>query len=274
MDAAAAADRWRADLAAWAVPDEILRHAPASPWVPERGTFARRAAARLARPIGNSYRRAREALPQGGTVIDIGAGAGAASLPLLDRAGALVAVDQDEESLAELVRLAGANADRVTTVIGVWPAVAGAVPPADVVVCNHVLYNVPEIAPFIAAVEAHAERRAVIEITARHPLARLNPLWKRFHDVERPTRPTWEDAVRTIEALRGPVQVERETLEPEPAGEWDELLTNTTRRLCLPLERKGEVAEALTELVGADPADPSTWTAPNREVVTIWWDKT
>ncbi len=264
--------RWRNDLAAWAVPQEILRRAPASPWTPERATFIRRAAARRARPGGNSYRRAHEALPDRGTVLDVGAGAGAASLPLLDRVAFLLAVDQDEELLRDLVRLAGSNAAKVTAVVGAWPAVATRVPQVDVVVCHHVLYNVSDLAPFVEELDAHARRRVVIEMTAGHPLARLNPLWKRFHGIDRPTRPTWEDAVHAVEAVRGPVHVERETLEPEPAGEWDELVTNTTPRLCLPPERRGDVASALTTLVGANPAQPSTWTAPNREVVTIWWD--
>jgi SAM-dependent methyltransferase len=274
MNAGAALDRWRADLKAWAIPQEILDRAPASPWVPERATFVRRAVARVARPAGNSYRRAREALPEGGAVIDIGAGAGAASLPLLGRAGSLVAVDQDEESLKELARLAGPNIYKVTTVVGAWPATAQSVPPADVVVCHHVLYNVPDLRPFIDAIEAHARRRAVIEITARHPLARLSPLWKRFHGLDRPTRPTWEDAVAAVEAARGPVHAEHERLEADPvaSGEWDEIVANTTRRLCLDPSRAEEVAAALTELTGARPDDTATWSAANREVGTIWWD--
>lgn len=267
-------ERWRADLGAWGIPREILDNAPASPWLAERSVFVRRAAARKARPGGSSYRRAREALPPGGDVLDIGAGAGAASLPLLERAATLTAVDQDEGMLRELVTQAGADAGRVRTVLGLWPAVAPEVPTVDVAVCNHVLYNVPDLGPFIGALDDHVRRRVVLEITARHPIARLNPLWKRFHGIERPTRPTWEDAVRAVEAvLGGPVRVEREQLRPEPAfGEWDEMVSSTTRRLCLPAERRADVADALVELTGALPGDPATWSTPNREVVTIWWD--
>lgn len=75
--------------------------------------------------------------------------------------------------------------------------------------CHHVLYNVPELKPFTEALDAHARNRVVIEITAQHPIARLNPLWARFHGLERPTRPTWEDALRTIRSFRKDVQVER-----------------------------------------------------------------
>lgn len=278
MDSAGTAaeilERWRADLGGWGIPREILERAPAAPWLAERSVFARRAAARKARPGGISYRRAREALPARGGVLDVGAGAGAASLPLLDRAGTLIAVDQDEGMLRELVAQAGADAAKVTTVLGSWPEVASQVPPVDVAVSTHVLYNVPDLAPFVTALDEHTRRRVVLEITARHPVARLNPLWKRFHGLERPTRPTWEDAARAVEAARGrPVRVEREQLRPEPAFEqWDEVVSSTTRRLCLPAERRGEVADAMVELTSAVPSDPTTWFGPGRDVVTIWWD--
>ncbi len=268
-------DRWRSDLSGWGIPREILERAPAPPWLAERSVFVRRAAAMKAKPRGSSHRRASEALPAGGAVLDVGAGAGAASLPLLERAGSLVAVDQDEEMLRDLVAQAGADAAKVTTVVGGWPAVAPQIPSVDIAVCNHVLYNVPDLAPFIGALDAHTRRRVVIEITARHPVARLNPLWKRFHGIERPTRPTWEDAVPAVEAAHGsPVRVEREQLPPQPVfQQWEEVAASTTRRLCLPPERSGEVASALIELTGAVPTDPTTWFGPGRDVVTIWWDR-
>ena len=264
--------RWRSDLASWAIPPEILAQARETPWAPEREVFIRRARARTAAPGGASYRRAAEALPPGGMVLDVGAGAGAASLPLLATAAALVAVDADAPLLAELVQQAGPAAARVTKVVGRWPDAAAAVPVADVAVCHHVLYNVPDLAPFIAALAAHARRRVVIEMTAAHPIARLNPLWERFHGLHRPTRPTWSDAAETIRSLGHAVQVEAEQLPPDPrGGTWDELVAATARRLCLGPERAPEVAAAL-ELEGALPADPATWTPQVRSVVTLWWD--
>ena len=268
-----ALSRWRTALADWAIPARILDQAPASPWTTERAIFTRRAATQLARPSGNSYDRALEALPPGGAVLDVGSGAGAASLPLLDGAGSLSAVDHDEQLLRELAALAGARRATVDTVIGSWPAVADRVARADVVVCHHVLYNIPDLGPFIDALHEHARRRVVIEITARHPTARLNPLWKRFHDLDRPTRPTWEDAVEAIRTNRSGVHAEpRQITADGSAGTWDEHVAFTCRRLCLPRERMGEVAAALMELGGL-PDQPSSWTGPNRDIVTIWWDR-
>ncbi|MDE3113185.1 MAG: SAM-dependent methyltransferase [Chloroflexota bacterium] len=268
-------DRWRSDLSGWGIPREILERAPAPPWLAERSVFVRRAEAMKAKPRGNSYHRASEALPPGGAILDVGAGAGAASLPLLERAGKLVAIDQDEEVLRDLMAQAGGDAAKVATIAGAWPKVAAQVPVVDVSVCEHVLYNVPDLGPFIEALDAKTRGRVVIEITARHPVARLSPLWKRFHGIERPTRPTWEDAVSAVEAAHGsPVRVEREQLPPEPAfHDWDEAAASTTRRLCLAPERRDEVAAALVELTGAVPADPTTWFGPGRDVVTIWWDR-
>jgi len=264
--------RWRADLATWAIPAEILAQAPDTPWIPERAVFIRRALARTAAPGGASYRRAAEALPPGGTILDIGAGAGAASLPHLAHAASLVAVDADATLLAELVRQAGPAVTRVRTVIGRWPDVAADVGAADVVVCHHVLYNVPDLEPFVAALAAHARRRVVIEITPAHPLTRLNPLWERIHGLRRPTRPTWTDAAETIRSLGHAVEVEREELPADPrGGTWDELVATTARRLCLRPERSNDVAAAL-EAEGAHPDDPTTWTPPRRSVVTLWWD--
>jgi SAM-dependent methyltransferase len=266
--------RWRAGLEAWALPQHILDAAPASPWTPERGVFVRRAAARRAKPEGVSFEKAREALPAGGGVLDVGAGAGAASLPLLERAGTLIAVDQDAPLLEELRAQSGPHRAKVTTIVGSWPAVAGDVPAADVVVCHHVLYNVPELGPFIDALDTHARRRVVIEVTPRHPLARLHPLWVRFHGLVRPDGPTWEDASRALGAIHPDVHVARSRVTAAPAfAGWEELVASTTRRLCLPSERSGEVADALRQ-EGSVPDDPSTWSDANREIITLWWDAT
>ena len=272
-DAARLLEAWRRDLESWAIPREILDQAAAAPWATERALFVRRATERMRAPRGISYARAHDALPEGGSLLDIGAGAGAASLPLIARAAAIVAVDQDRELLASLVAQAGPDAHKVRTVEGAWPAVAAETPVTDVVVCHHVLYNVPDLRPFIEAIVAHARRRVVIEITASHPVARLYPLWQHFHGLARPTGPTWEDAAAAIGSLIGPLHGERERVPADGAtGGWDELVAFTARRLCLGPERQPEVAAALTELLGARLDEPATWSPPIREVATIWWD--
>ena len=69
------------------------------------------------------------------------------------------------------------------------------------VTCHHVLYNVADLGPFVAELTSHARRLVVVELTARHPLSGLNPLWERFHGLVRPTVPTAYDALAVLEEL-------------------------------------------------------------------------
>ena len=46
--------------------------------------------------------------------------------------------------------------------------------------CHNVLYNVPDLAPFVVALTMHARRLVVAEVTGEHPLVSLNPLWLNF----------------------------------------------------------------------------------------------
>src|SRR5690349_10697204 len=171
--------RWRQDLAAWAIPEEILGQALESPWCYPARLFARRADDQLASPSGPSYERALEALPAGGSVLDVGSGAGAASLPLGERAGRLVAIDPEQAMLDAYGERAARLGRGAQLVLGRWPDVARQIAPVDVAVCHHVLYNVAEPVPFLRTMLDVARRRVVVELTAKHPMTPLNPLWLR-----------------------------------------------------------------------------------------------
>src|SRR5438105_5926696 len=139
------ARRWREDLESWAIPPEILAAAPETPWGCPPTLFSRAAEEALAerqRQPSPSLRRALEALPEGGSVLDVGAGGGAASLPLCPPAASVTAVDQDPGMLAAFAELAAKQGIGHHEVEGLWPDLAGEVGPADVVVCHHVRYNV------------------------------------------------------------------------------------------------------------------------------------
>ena len=235
MSAKASSERWRLDLESWAIPPAILAAAPASPWVLPRELFARRAELSLSSPSGASFERAWEALAAGGSVLDVGTGAGAACLPLASRATAITVVDSDEGLLSVLSRSADRLGTAVNQVCGRWPDVAGEVEAADVVTCHHVLYNVPDIEPFLAELTVHARRRVVIEMTAVHPLTPLNPLWEHFHGVIRPTAPRAEDVVGLLEAMG--VDPSHEIWSPvgEPEYEsFEDLVEVTTRGFVFP----------------------------------------
>lgn len=264
-------DAWRDDLAAWAIPEHISAAVAESPWVLPRQVFARRADRLAGTPSGASYDLAWAALDPPGSILDVGAGAGAASLPLLARATALTAVDSDAAMLALLAERAAALGIIARCVHGSWPQAAPQVPAADVVTCHHVLYNVPGLAPFVRALTAHARRLVVTEITATHPLVTLNELWLKFHGLPRPDGPTAADVLRILTAM-GLRPGCRQWRRPRGAdyASFDELTEVTRRRLCLPPERAGQVADALVE-AGADPRHPVDLGSSGRDVVTIWW---
>lgn len=258
----AAADRWRDALAAWAIPDEILAAAPESPYGFSVDLFARVADARHAEG-SPATRRALEALPDGGTVLDVGAGAGAASLPLAAKAGRLVAVDESPGMLEAYAQRAEAAGVEHATVQGRWPEAASAAPVADVVVCRNVLYNVADVDGFVAALTGHARVRVVIEFQAEHPLAWTNPYFEAIHRIRRPLDPTADDAIAAIAESGVDARHVRWTA-PSMIGtlDRDELVGFLRRRLCVGAERDGEIAAAVGHL--PPPAE--------REVVACWWD--
>jgi hypothetical protein len=257
-----AAERWARDLAAWEIPEPILAAAPEPPWALPEELFTRRAERALETPDldSPSYRATDGALGPGGSLLDVGSGGGAASLPFAHRTGSLGAVDSNERLLAAYVQLAGRAGARPSVWSGRWPDVAVEVPAHDVVVCHHVLYNVPDLVPFLEALTAHARRRVVVEITARHPVADLNPLWERFHGLARPERPTADDVLAVMRELGIEPAVSRWETAPNGELSAEEQVALTRRRLCLPPEREAEVAAALREI-----GEP-----PRRRVTLSW----
>jgi hypothetical protein len=196
-------------------------------------------------------------------VLDVGAGAGAASLPLFPPASHLHAVDSQPSMLTALSEAAARQGVDLTTYDGVWPDIADRVPVCDVVVCSHVAYNVPALAPFATALTTHARAQVLMELYADHPWVPLGPLWEHFHHQPRPAGPTAALAVEVLREVGIEPEVHRWSRPPvEPTGE---LLTTyvafTRRRLCLPAERDAEVAEQVARM----PREP-------RESVVLVWD--
>ena len=267
-------DKWRADLAAWAIPESITAGIADSPWVLPRQVFARRADRLTREPAGASYEREREALAPAGTVLDVGSGAGAACLPLAPLATMVTAVDTDRDMLTLLAARAAKAGLDLRTVHGGWPDVAQRVAPADLVTCHHVVYNAPEVLPFLTALTRHARRRVVVELTAVHPLTSLNLLWLRFHGLRRPTGPTAADLLAIL-AEAGVTAGHTEWSRPAEAdyAGFDELVDVTRRRLCLPADRTSEVEAALLDL-GSSRERPGDLGSSGRDVVTIWWEGT
>lgn len=234
-----AARRWAELQSGRGIPPEIVARAPADPWTHEPRDFRAPAVA------ADTPSRAAAAglLGAGGSVLDVGCGGGAAVFAL-ERVTAAVGVDRQRDMLAQFAATARARGLPCRTVAGSWPEVAGEAGRADVVLCHHVLHNVVDLPPFLAALAAAAVTGVAVEMVAEHPLAWLDPLWVRFHGLHRPPSATVDDAVAVLGELGVRPAVTR--WEPSTPPRHDPAFV--TRRLCLAAERVDEVAAALAEL--------------------------
>ncbi len=258
---AAMAEKWRTDLASWAIPDEILSRVTTPPWIHPVAMFT----ATETIPDSRSHQIARSAVPIGGSVLDIGSGGGRAAFALVPPAATVIAVDHQQGMLDEFAEAATRRGVQHEELLGDWPAVADGVPAADVVVCHHVAFNVPDIVPFLQALNSHAIKRVVLEIPFQHPLTHLNPLWKKFWDLDRPTEPTAEDLSAIAKALGFDARLEiwvDETWGKRVALPEADRIKFARIRLCLSEDRDAEVAAALIQQGDDQP----------RQVATLWWD--
>jgi SAM-dependent methyltransferase len=259
-----ASDCWSRQLDSWAISESVLVAAPESPWGFPPHLFALSTDRALADSESNPSRlRAAEAITPGGSVLDVGAGGGAASLLLAPPTALVIAVDESRAMLDVFADKAERHGVRHTEIVGRWPDVAPTTPDADVVVCHHVLYNVGDLAPFLEELNNHAENRVVIEVTNRHPQSDLNPLWASIHGVDRPTGPTANDAADVASALGYDVQAER-FQRRSFWHEWPrgERVAFARRRLCVGPEHDAEIGSHLDQVQQVP-----------REVVTLWWDR-
>ena len=267
-----AADRWAAELAAWAIPDELLAAVDESPYGWPVELWRRRSEAAEAAPEPETTRIVRELAGPDGSILDIGAGTGRASLPLAAEGRPLVAVEKDPGMAAALRDEAAARGIPVEVVEGAWPDVADRAGPADVVMSANVVYDVADIVPFLRAMHDHARRAVVVELTERHPWANLAPWYRALHGLDRPDGPTWEDLVAVI----------REAVGVDPAAErwsrpgglwyesWDELVAVLGRRLVLPRQRRSQLRRLLEGEVEVDRGRLYLGDR-ERRMVTVWW---
>ena len=258
-----AGELWAEALAGWAIPQEILDAAPESPWGFPKSLFARTKEQVISADT-LSHRKALEALPRGGTVLDVGVGGGAASLPLASRAAKIVGVDESLELLQSFASTADELGIQHDEFHGTWPDIAERVPTADVVVAHHVFYNVPGLARFAVALTEHARSRVVVENTAEHPLTSLKDLWRQFHGLERPEGPTAEDAAEVLREVGIHPEIEQWSRPRDQAAPRSDVIAFTRRRLCLSADRDAR----LDELLGREPV------ISPRGVATMWWPGT
>lgn len=253
-----AIQHWATSLPTWAIPEHILQQAPESPWIHPVSQFVPDSRVHVDTP---SRLRALEALPENGSVLDIGCGGGRAAFGLVPPATKVVGVDHQADMLEVFSSEAQKRGVDYETYLGDWPDVADRTPQCDVVTCHHVFYNVANLGPFVQALSTHAQRRVVVELPQQHPLSSLSLMWKKFWDLDRPTSPTADDALNVLTALGHTAHLEKFTQEL-PVGEiTDDAVRFTRIRLCLTSDRDPEIREFME-------SHPVT----TRHVATLWWD--
>lgn len=256
------ADRWRQMVAERAVPQSIRDQAPERDWSLEPERFRWRPDDDREQADRPSRRRALEALPEGGSVIDVGVGGGASSLGLATKAGLITGVDRLPAMLQAFEASGQAAGVATRTVLGGWPDVADQVEPADIVVSHHAIYGVTELESFIAALTDHARRRVVLEVSERFPQSRLLPLWKTFHGLDRPDHRVADEVEAVLVAMGLPVEREDAVIPPRAQDLTPESVAFARRRLYVGPERDAEIAEFLRQV------------PDEHRVAALWWPGT
>jgi SAM-dependent methyltransferase len=254
-----AAQKWAADLSQWAIPESIMSQAPESPWIHPPAMFTLPTEI----PDSPSHQRAREAMPIGGSVLDIGCGGGIAAFAIAPPAGTVIGVDHQDEMLKMFAESANTKGLEHQEVLGDWPDVSPQTPIADVVTCHHVAYNVAQIEPFLKALDSHATKRVVIELPQQHPLSSMRKAWKTFWDLDRPVNPTPQDLIEVLEQMGISANLELwqgPKLRPIPIEDEIRFLRI---RLCLDDSRDADLRDFIE---AQEPME-------SRALATIWWDK-
>ncbi len=253
-------DRWREALAARAVPQSILDQAPEPQSGLEPEMFRWRPEEDANQPVRPSRRRALEALPDGGSVLDVGVGGGASSLGLAPRVATITGVDSSQGML-DLFQVSARDAGVQTrAVLGSWPEIADDVESTDIAVCHHALYSAVEIERSLLALTSRARHRVVVEVSAQLPLARLDPLWEVFHGTQRPDCRVADELYAVSAALGLTVEREDTVLPARTSHASAEMVAFLRRRLFVGSDRDPEIEAYLQEL------QPTPQT-----VVALWW---
>jgi len=245
-------------LTQWAIPQEILDQSAEDPWIHPPALF------QIPQNIEDSisHQRAREVMPAGGTILDVGCGGGIAAFALTPLAGHVIGVDHQPEMLTMFSENARARGVTSEVFEGFWPALSTQIPTADVATAHHVVYNVPNIEDFLVAINSHAKLRVVLEMPQHHPLANASVLWKHFWNLNRPVNPTPTDLMRVLSELGFDAQLELWNGPMRQESDLAQLAHYSRIRLCLPADREDEVLDFLT-------TQPRELT---RSLATIWWD--
>jgi len=266
-----AAARWRAYLEGWALPPDLLEAVPDSPYSWPADLYRRRRRAEAGEPPNGTTRLLLALLPAGGSLLDVGAGAGRASLPIAARGHPLTAVERNPAMAQALRSEAEAAGVAVQVIEGSWPEVAGGAGLHDVVLSAHVVYDVADLAPFLQALHEAARVAVVLEAGDRHPWASLIPYYRALHGLARPDGPTADLLAEVVAEVLGVMPHREDRIRPSRMlfADLQELVEFYRRRLLVPVERTTELADRLAP----DIVERDGWLGLGGEEgeATLWW---
>jgi SAM-dependent methyltransferase len=205
-----AAARWRAQVIARARQMDAayaaLGRSSADYW--ERRAARFHAATRESGSRDPLFPRLLAAVRPDDRLLDVGAGSGRFALPLARHVREVIAV---EPSAAMRRRLEAEAASQGLTNLTIVPTRWEQAPllTAEVVLCAHVLYPLPDIVPFLARLDAAAQRECFVYLRERHLDELTSAAWERWHGEPRCLPPTGSDALAVLQEMGIAAEAER-----------------------------------------------------------------
>lgn len=245
---------------------------PADYWARSSQRF--QAAAQRVNQPDSFMRFALPLLRQEDRVADIGAGTGRYLPTLAGHCGSVVAVEPSPSMRAHLEAVVQEqNLANVEVVAQPWPEAR--IGQCDVALSAHVLYSVAEVAPFLLAMDAVAQRACILLLALKHPTSFMDRFWLRFRGEPRRPLPGALEALNLLYQLGISANLQ---VIPTPSVlryvNHEEALVDVRYRLrFLPdPERDAAISQAISELMIDEDGELLPQGIP-RQAAVIWWEK-
>ena len=214
-----------------------------------------------------------ERLEPTSTVIDVGAGTGAWTIPLAEHAARVTAVEPSAymmEILQERAKRAGL--DNVAFIAARWEDID--VEPHSVVICSHGMYASPEIVPFFKKMHCAATRSChlVMRVTSRN--GAYQDLWRQLKGIAKPEEPHLIVAYNILHTLGIHANVVVQPLPNYWISESMDDAVNLARdvlRLAEDEAHDAELRDYLTQIL--NPVEGGLRWPGGLRAGMIWWDK-
>lgn len=127
------------------------------------------------------------------TALDVGAGTGRHAARLADRLDWVTAVEPSEGMRSHIP-----HRDNMTVIASDW--MDAETPPADLVICSHVLYGVNPITEFLSKLEAHGRERVFVYLREGQTDRPVDAAWERWGP-PRPRMPEFGDLLAVLREM-------------------------------------------------------------------------